>query len=103
MIRLLEKLNKYIGEPDKLTRDDIVFDRSRSWSLYIEGYKLDLPVTKFGAFRNYEGGGVHGRIQHNGREKENTVELGEEFMRVLKDMEWAYAYYIERTDDFLIE
>ena len=66
---------------------DIHFDDSRAWSLYVYGSKLGLPVKKFGAYRNYLGGGMRGSIEHNGREKDGTVELGEFFAKELEEIE----------------
>ena len=74
----------------ELDANRIYFDDSRGWSLYIRGYDLDLPVNKFGAYREYLGGGVRGSICHNGREQENTLELGELFAKALEQIESAY-------------
>lgn len=68
---------------------DIHFDDSRAWSLYVPGSKLGLPVNKFGAYRNYMGGGVRGSIAHNGREQDGKefAELGDFFAKTLKRIE----------------
>lgn len=65
----------------------VYFDDSRAWSLYINGYDVGLPVNKFGAYRNYAGGGVRGGIQHNGRVEDGTVELGKFFAKKLAEIE----------------
>ena len=65
----------------------IHFDASRSWSLYIHGFTLNLPVNKFGAYRNYLGGDVRDSIQHNGRGQDNTWELGQLFQEALLGIE----------------
>ena len=74
----------------ELSADRIYFDDSRSWSLYIYGSDLDLPVNKFGAYRNYLGGGVRGSICSNGRAEDNTLELAELFEKALKEIENLY-------------
>ena len=87
---IYEEVAKKCNEvfPDaNVSADDIVFDDSRGWSLYISGSKLNLPVNKFGAYRNYLGGGVRGSIDNNGREQEGTVELGDFFEEKLKEIE----------------
>ena len=83
---LAEKVNAKFPEAG-ITADDIQFDDSRAWSLFVDGHKLGLPVSKFGAFRNYLGGGVRGSLQHNGREKEGTIELGQAFADALAQLE----------------
>ena len=70
----------------------VYFDDSRAWSLFVYGDRLNLPVLKFGAFRDYNGGGEKGPIQHNGREEENTVELGEYFAKQLEKIEDIIAH-----------
>lgn len=71
----------------ELSDRDIHFDDSRAWSFYVYGNLLDLPVFKFGAYRNYMGGGVRGSIEHNGRKQDGTYELGEFFAEQLKRIE----------------
>ena len=90
---LAEEVNKWAKELDKdveVTKDDFIFDDSRDWSLYIYGSKLDLPVYKFGAYREYLGGGVRGSIEHNGREDYDNYELGELFAEKLGEIEEMY-------------
>ena len=70
-----------------LTPEQIYFDDSRSWSLYVYGKTLGLACNKFGAYRNYHGGGCRGAIEHNGRGQDNTYELGELFKDTLLDIE----------------
>ena len=87
---IYEEVAKKCNEvfPDaNVSADDIVFDDSRGWSLYISGSKLNLPVNKFGAYRNYLGGGVRGSIDNNGRVQEGTVELGDFFEEKLEEIE----------------
>ena len=68
----------------------IYFDDSRSWSLYINGSDLDLDVNKFGAYRNYLGGGMRGGIGSNGRAEDKTLELAELFEKALEQIENLY-------------
>ena len=65
----------------------ICFDGSRSWSLYTAGHIVGANVTKFGAYRNYHGGGIRDAIQHNGRVQDGTVELGQLFQDALLQIE----------------
>ena len=82
----------------ELNPNRIFFDDSRSWSLYICGYDLDLDVNKFGAYRNYLGGGMRGGICHNGRELENTIALGELFVEALESIESLYNSGYEEAE-----
>ena len=70
-----------------LTPEQIYFDDSRSWSLYVYGKTLGLSCNKFGAYRNYHGGGCREAMEHNGRHQDNTYELGELFKDALLDIE----------------
>ena len=88
---LADKVNEKFPEAN-ITADDIEFDDSRAWSLFIRGSKLGLPVSKFGAYRNYLGGGVRGSLEHNGREKEGTIELGQAFADALAQLEDEINY-----------
>lgn len=83
---LADECNKIFPDAH-ITSDDIEFDDSRAWCLYVSGRKLGLNCNKFGAYRPYEGGGVRGPIQHNGRTQDNTVELGKEFAKSLEKVE----------------
>ena len=74
----------------ELDSQSIHFDDSRSWSLYVHGFALNLPVNKFGAYRNYLGGGVRSGICSNGRAEDNTLELAELFEKALKEIENLY-------------
>ena len=74
----------------ELNADRIYFDDSRSWSLYIHGCDLDLDVYKFGAYRNYLGGGMRSGICSNGRAEDNTLELAELFEKALEQIENLY-------------
>lgn len=70
-----------------ITEDDITLDLSRAWSLYIYGHIIDQPVYKFGAYRNYLGGGVRGALEHNGDHDHGTYELGQLFADTLSAIE----------------
>lgn len=74
----------------ELNPNRIYFDDSRSWSLYICGYDLDLNVNKFGAYRNYLGGGMRSGICSNGRAEDNTIELAKLFEEALERIETLY-------------
>ena len=74
----------------ELNANRIYFDDSRSWSLYICGYDLDLDVNKFGAYRNQLGGGMRSGICSNGRAEDNTIELAELFEKALERIENLY-------------
>jgi hypothetical protein len=74
----------------ELDANRIYFDDSRSWSLYINGSDLDLNVNKFGAYRNYLGGGMRSGICTNGRAEDNTLELAELFKTALEQIENLY-------------
>jgi hypothetical protein len=71
----------------KLKSEQIYFDDSRSWSLYVYGKTLGLSCNKFGAYRNYHGGGCRDAMEHNGRSFDNTYELGEAFKNALLQIE----------------
>lgn len=81
---LVERANKLGFELDA---DRIYFDDSRSWSLYVSGSDLGLDVGRFGAYRNYLGGGVRSGICSNGRKQDNTLELAELFEKGLEEIE----------------
>ena len=68
-----------------ITPNDIIFDDSRAWSLYIYGATIDHPSYKFGAYRNYLGGGVRGALTHNGTD--DTYDLGQLFADTLSAIE----------------
>lgn len=92
-IMLADAVNDYNekqGVDKRIKPDDIIFDDSRAWSLSIRGDLMDLSCNRFGAYRNYLGGGVRGSIEHNGRDEENTTKLGEMFADALKEIESAY-------------
>jgi hypothetical protein len=71
----------------QLKSEQIHFDDSRSWSLYVYGRTLGLSCYKFGAYRNYHGGGCRDAMEHNGRSQDNTHELGEAFKNALLQIE----------------
>ena len=81
-----------------LKPEQIYFDDSRSWSLYIYGSTLNLPVNKFGAYRGYNGGGIRGPIMHNGRMQDNTLELGSLFKKALLQIEALINEGYENAD-----
>lgn len=70
-----------------LIPEQIYFDDSRSWSLYVYGKTLGLSCNKFGAYRNYHGGDCREAMEHNGRHQDGTYELGELFKDALLDIE----------------
>ena len=82
-----ELVNKAKALGFNLKSEQIYFDDSRSWSLYVYGSVLQLPVNKFGAYRNYHGGGCRDTMEHNGRGQDNTYELGEAFKTTLLAIE----------------
>lgn len=85
IIKELVKKAKQLGF--KLKPEQIYFDDSRSWSLYVYGKTLGLSCHKFGAYRNYHGGGCRDVMEHNGIGQENTYELGEAFKDALLKIE----------------
>ena len=66
---------------------NICFDDSRSWSLYVFGELIGVSANKFGAHRNYNGGGIRGPIMNNGRMQDGTLELGSLFETALLQIE----------------
>ena len=84
----------------ELNANRIYFDDSRSWSLYICGYDLDLDVNKFGAYRNYLGGGMRSGICSNGRAEDNTLELAELFEKALERIENLYSSGYEDAESW---
>lgn len=66
---------------------NIVFDDSRSWSLYVLGSLIGVTANKFGAYRDYYGGDVRGPVMHNGRMQDGTLELGCLFESALLEIE----------------
>ena len=68
-----------------ITPQDITFDDSRGWSLFIYGATINYPSYKFGAYRNYLGGGVRGALEHNGTD--DTQQLGQLFADTLSEIE----------------
>ena len=85
IINELVKKAKTLGF--KLKPEQIYFDDSRSWNLYVYGKTLGLSCNKFGAYRNYHGGGCRDAMKHNGRMQDNTLELGELFKNALLQIE----------------
>ena len=86
----VNKYNEKHGIEKQCTPDDIIFDDSRAWSLSISGDFLNLSCRRFGAYRNYLGGGVRGEMDHNGRDQEGTTALGNLFASALREIENAY-------------
>jgi hypothetical protein len=84
----------------ELNANRIYFDDSRSWSLYIHGSDLDLDVYKFGAYRNYLGGGMRSGICSNGRAEDNTLELAGLFEEALKSIENLYNAGYEEAEEW---
>lgn len=71
----------------KIDPEKIYFDDSRAWSLSVPGRTVGANAVKFGAFRNYNGGGCRGPIMNNGREQDGTVELAALFESALLEIE----------------
>ena len=86
----VNEYNEKHGIDPRIKPDDVQFDDSRAWSLFVWGNLMNLGCNKFGAYRPYLGGGVRGSIDNNGRDEEGTTELGELFESALKEIESAY-------------
>lgn len=82
--------NEKQGINKRIKPDDVYFDDSRAWSLYVYGDCMELGCNKFGAYRSYLGGGVRGGLEHNGRDQDNTTALGNLFADSLREIEAAY-------------
>ena len=95
---IIAKVKELTGKD--ITDRDIHFDDSRAWSLYVPGSVLNLACNKFGAYRNYMGGGIRGQINHNGRDEDNTYELGEFFAETLKRIEDLINAGFEDEEDW---
>jgi hypothetical protein len=69
--------------------DDVIFDDSRAYSLYVYGSTINEPVYKFGAWRNYLGGGLRDSIQNSSMyvEDEKLKKLAMLFADALKQIE----------------
>lgn len=82
--------------------DDIYFDGSRAYALYIYGSTIDEPCYKFGAWRNYHGGGLREPIQNSSiyATDENVKALARLFEKALRDIESLddYEDYAEHMD-----
>lgn len=82
--------NEKHGNNTRITPDSVCFDDSRAWSLSIRGDLMGLSCRRFGAYRNYLGGGVRGEMEHNGRDQDGTTALGNLFASALREIEAAY-------------
>ena len=98
---LIEKANELGFDIDA---DDIVYDDSRAYGLYVYADIVGLghACRKFGAWRNYLGGGLRGAIDNSGNyipnhepRCEDLRKLGEYFEIALRDIE-----NLEDYDDF---
>lgn len=92
-IELADEVNSYNekhGIDKRIKADQVIFDDSRSWSLYVYGDFMNLSCEKFGAYRGYLGGGVRGEMDHNGRDQDGTTALGNFFAKCLRKIEAAY-------------
>ena len=97
--QIIQDLSKQAKELGFVISPNLIyFDDSRCWSLYTPGHVVGANVNKFGAYRDYNGGGVRGPIQHNGRGQENTVELGKLFQNALLAIESVYNAGYEDAD-----
>ena len=86
--QIIQELSKQAEELGFIISPKLIyFDGSRSWSLYTPGHIVGINVAKFGAYRNYNGGGIRDAIQHNGREQDGTIELGQCFQDALLKIE----------------
>ena len=77
--------------------DDVKFDTSRAYGLYIEGDTIGINVGKFGAYRNYLGGGLRGASCNSSQWffDGKLQELAFLFHKALEDIE-----SLEEYDDF---
>jgi len=80
---VIETLENKLNVPE----GSVFFDGSRNWSLGICGNILGYPVAKFGAYRNYMGGGVRSGIKHNGEKARGNFTKGELFKNALLKIE----------------
>lgn len=98
---LTEELSKKGTELGfKFNANNVHFDDSRAWSLFVIGERINLDVYKFGAYRNYLGGGMRSGICHNGREKDNTIELGQLFADALERVEGFINQDYEEAEEW---
>lgn len=78
---------------------DVIYDDSRAYGLYVYADKVGLrhACIKFGAWRNYLGGGLRGNIGNSSQffKDEKLKELAIAFEDALKEIE-SLEYY----DDF---
>lgn len=88
---LFEKCEDVLGDDCELVSDSQIYfdDSARSHMLYVDGALLNLPVSKFGAWRDYLGGGMLSEVKHNGRTQDGTVELGKLFAKKLEELDEA--------------
>ena len=86
--QIIKELSKQAEELGFIISPNLIyFDDSRSWSLYTPGHIIGVNVGKFGAYRNYNGGGVRDVVRHNGRDQDGTVALGQLFQDALLKIE----------------
>ena len=82
-----------------ITSRDIIFDDSRAYGLYVyaDAVGLGHACRKFGAWRDYLGGGVRGRIENSSQfaDDEKLKALGQLFEETLLNIE---NYIIEETN-----
>lgn len=86
---LFEKCEEVLGDDCELVSDSQIYfdDSARNHVLYVDGALLNLPVSKFGAWRDYLGGGALSEVKHNGRTQDGTVELGKLFAKKLEELD----------------
>lgn len=97
--QIIQDLSKQAKELGFIISPNLIyFDDSRCWSLYTPGHVVGVNVNKFGAYRDYNGGGVRDSIQHNGRQQDGTVELGLLFQNALLQIEAVINEGYENAD-----
>jgi len=83
----IEEVIETLGYKLGIDSNRICFDSSRCWGLYVNGGILGYNVQKFGAYRNYNGGGVRGPLSHNGEKERGNYTNGVLFRNALKRIE----------------
>lgn len=90
-----------IEELEKDLNCEVYFDDSRAWSLYTYDEKYTKgKVGKFGAYRDYLGGGIRGNLKNNGRADYGTSTSGKLFESALKRIEEIYNQGYEDSESW---